>query len=95
MPHNFSNTGGFLAFRFDLGAGTQYGWAELELVEGTPTNVFTLTRYAYAGAGEALTVGDVGAIPEPGTMAGLALGAIGLIAYRRRQGCLIAQNLSN
>ncbi len=78
----FLNPGiGYLGFRFDLGAGTQYGWARVNM-DGTPTNTYTLVDYAYAGLGESIFVGQV---PEPGSLGMLAIGAAGLLTWRRRR----------
>ena len=78
----FLNTGGYVGFRFDLGGGTQYGWAELELINGVPTNTFTFKRYAYGMVGESV---DVGQVPAPGALSVLALGAVGLGRFRRHR----------
>ena len=51
-------------------------------VSGQPVNSFTLDEYAYDTAGESLTAGQV---PEPGSLAWLALGGAGLLAWRQRQ----------
>jgi hypothetical protein len=78
----FVNTGGYFGFQFDVGAGTQVGWAQLELISGAPVNTFRLTQYAFAGPGESLNAGQ---IPEPSSMAFLALGAAGIATWRRRR----------
>lgn len=73
---------GYLGFRFNVGEGTQYGWAEFTQNEGPNLNVWTLDRIAFADAGESLTAGQV---PEPGALGVLAMGATALIAWRRRR----------
>ncbi len=74
---------GYVGFTFDLGAGTQYGWAELD-VAGAPINTGTFIRYAYAGPGESLFAGQT-AVPEPSSLAALALGAAGILAWRKKR----------
>ncbi len=81
---NFVDTGGYLGFRFNVGNGTQYGWASMSLVAGAPLNKFQLDQIAFASPGETLYAGQQ-AIPEPGSLACLALGAIGLVAFRRKR----------
>ena len=81
----FLNRSGFIGFRFDLGSGTQHGWARLELNSGTPENIFTLTSLAYASAGKSIFAGQTSTVPEVGSMALLSLGAAGLTLWRRRR----------
>ena len=72
---------GFIGFRFNLGGGIQYGWAQLDM-NGPNLNSYTLIDYAYTDPGETLTAGQV---PEPGSLALLAFGAVGLLAWRKQR----------
>lgn len=71
----------FIAFRFDTGAGPQLGWARINF-DGPNNNSFTLVDYAFGGPNEAIATGQ---IPEPGSLGLIALGAVGIIAWRRRR----------
>ena len=76
---------GFVGFQFDLGGGTQFGYAEV-VVNGVPDNRATFVQYSFGDVGEAITVGQVAAaVPEPGALGILALGAVGVGAWRRRR----------
>ncbi|MEM7456409.1 MAG: PEP-CTERM sorting domain-containing protein [Planctomycetota bacterium] len=75
--------GGYLAFQFDVGNGSQYGWAELSLIEGARANLFRLERYAWADPGESLFAGQT--VPEAGSLGLLAMGAFGLLVWRRNR----------
>jgi hypothetical protein len=79
---------GFIGFRFDTGAGTQYGWARIDM-SGAPLNSMTILDYAFADPGEAILAGQ---IPEPGSLALLALGGVGLVAWRKRRAKAMAQS---
>ena len=79
----FLNTGGFVAFRFN--GETQYGWARFSLLNGAPLNQYILEEYAYGMVGEVVTVGQTTSIPEPTSLGLLALGAVGVMANRRRK----------
>lgn len=79
----FLDTGGFVAFQFN--GGTQFGWARFSLLNGTPVNEYVLEEYAYGMVGEAVTVGQTTSVPEPTSLGLLALGAVGVMANRRRK----------
>jgi hypothetical protein len=81
---------GFIGFRFNTGAGVQYGWVRIRVLSiGTccPTNYsFIMHDYAYADPGEPLRAGEIssdnGAVEE-NSLGGLALGAVGLLVWRK------------
>jgi hypothetical protein len=74
---------GFVGFRFDSGAGQQYGWARITMDSGAPANTFTLVDYAFADPGQPISAGQ---IPDAGGSLGLlALGCAGLLAWRARR----------
>jgi hypothetical protein len=94
---------GFVGFRFNNGAGTQYGWARVRMSIGIHNGIngigaygFKVLDFAYADPGERITAGqrppgaseddqdisdDQG--PDEGFLGGLALGAVGLLAWRK------------
>jgi hypothetical protein len=71
----------FLGFEFDISGQTHYGWARLSVNDGT--GVATLFDYAYEDLQD--TAISAGAVPEPGTLAGMAVGAAALLAARMRK----------
>ena len=73
---------GFLQFRFNDGAGFQYGWARLTMSGPRHENV-TIVDYAYGTVGQAITAGQTAVTPEPATLGLLAMGALRLLAVRR------------
>ncbi|MGI9516139.1 MAG: PEP-CTERM sorting domain-containing protein, partial [Pirellulaceae bacterium] len=78
---NFSPGTNMLGFRFDINGSTHYGWAEVDITNNNTE--LTITRWAYES--DADTAIHVGAIPEPGSLGLLGLGAAGLLAFRRRR----------
>ena len=89
---------GFIGFGFNSGAGTQYGWARVKMAGCDRNNGFILIDYAYADPGERIRAGQ--GIPrggeegqdmsdEQGPVEGclgwLALGAAGLLTWRKRR----------
>jgi hypothetical protein len=78
---------GYFGFRFvleedspnALAGTTVYGWAEVQRLSESSGRVL---EWAYDDAGDGILVG---AIPEPGTLGMLALGAVGIAALRRRR----------
>jgi hypothetical protein len=86
-------TNGYLGLRFDIAGQLHFGWARVSVSGSTDINnalTATLHDWAYEGAaGAPILVGQIDAaptaVPEPGTLSLLALGASGLAAYRRRK----------
>jgi hypothetical protein len=72
---------GFVGIRFNNGAGVQYGWARI-IMNGSPDNSYTMVDYAWGDVGDTILTGQ---IPEPGSLALLAVGAVGLLAWRRQR----------
>jgi hypothetical protein len=91
---------GFVGFRFNNGAGIQYGWVRVRIAvpphDGIGGWGFKVLDFAYADPGEPITAGegiprgseddqdisdDQG--PDEGSLGGLALGAVGLLAWRK------------
>jgi hypothetical protein len=79
---------GFVGFKFNTGAGEQYGWVRVRM-NGFPENSFAVVDYAYGDPGEVVKAGQRksrSSSPHLESLGGLALGAIGLLAWRRRRG---------
>jgi hypothetical protein len=87
---NFTIPGsGYLGLRFsnDNGANYYYGWAQIVLpafLPATPANI-QLLGFAYETTPNASILAGVTAVPEPVSTTLLALGAAGLVEYRRRR----------
>jgi len=84
------NGSNLVGFRFDAdGTGLRYGYAEwvYDLGQfGTATGL-TITQWWYDDAGGSVHVQNPPpAVPEPNTLALLALGAAGLVSYRAARG---------
>jgi hypothetical protein len=75
-----------LGFKFNNGEGVQYGWARLKML-GDPFNRMELIDYAYADPGERISAGKKSndSAPALESLGGLAMGAAGLLAWRRRR----------
>ena len=80
---------GFIGFRFNNGNGNQYGWVRVKFATRNPIDYdFWLIDYAYADPGEPIRAGQTSSnemVPEEGSLGWLALGAAGLLAWRKRR----------
>ena len=78
---------GYIGFQFDVGNGTQYGFAEVDM-SGAPENTAQLIGYGWGDPGEAVFAGQR-PIPEPGSLGMLALGGMALLMWRKKRGELV------
>ena len=80
---------GFIGFKFNNGSGDQYGWVRIKMSSHHPSDHdFQLLDYAYADPGEPIMAGQSSSnqmVPGEGSLGWLALGAAGLLAWRRRR----------
>jgi MYXO-CTERM domain-containing protein len=77
---------GLVGFKFNNGAGVQYGWVRVKMTGGLK-NTFKVVDYAYGDPGDVVLAGQKSDDSAPGleSLGGLALGAAGLLAWRRRR----------
>jgi hypothetical protein len=81
------SSGGYMGIKFDLSGTPKYGWVNIDSIADDYSS-YHLKDWAYQTDGTAIAAGDVGgpsAVPEPSTLAMLALGAGGLAVMRRRK----------
>ncbi|HEY2713817.1 MAG TPA: hypothetical protein VGI60_14985 [Chthoniobacterales bacterium] len=92
-----SHGGGFIGFKFNIGNGTQYGWARLQVSQEVPPPFsfrYIIKDYAWGDPGDPIAAGqkksrgeNVSITPEAaGSLGLLALGAIGLDTWRGARG---------
>lgn len=77
-------TQAFAGFRFNAADGTHFGWIQLSVNAG----IIDFTNAAYQTTVGASIAAGATAVPEPSTMATLAIGAVGVlgtVAKRRRR----------
>ena len=80
----------FVGFRFNNGAGRQYGWARVHMGGGPLNWGFIVLDYAYADPGEPIRPGQTSSsakddVTEEGSLGLLAIGAAGLTLWRRER----------
>jgi len=70
---------GLIGFKFNNGAGDQYGWVRMRMLGGLK-NTFEVVDYAYGDPGDVVLAGQKSDDSAPGleSLGGLALGAAGL-----------------
>ena len=81
LKHGF----GLVGFKFNNGAGDRYGWVRVKMLGGLK-NTFEVVDYAYGDPGDVVKAGQKTdhSAPELESLGGLALGAAGLLAWRRQ-----------
>jgi hypothetical protein len=83
---NFLERGpGFIGFKFNNGAGDQYGWVRVKMYGGLK-DTFKVVDYAYGDPGDIVLAGQKSddSAPSLQSLGGLALGAAGLFAWRQQ-----------
>jgi hypothetical protein len=91
-PYNSQWAGeGFIGFKFNTGAGTQYGWVRMK-IQRDPLVGMKVRDYAWADPGEPIKTGQTSssddhaaALPDEGSLGLLALGGAGLMGWRNRR----------
>ena len=73
-----------IEFINDTTGATNYGWVEMVTTSATGFPA-SIVGYAYNNTGGSITVGQITSVPEPGTTAALALGALSLGAVGVRR----------
>ena len=73
---------GYIGFECNTGAGAQYGWVGITTKGTAGDNVFTINSHACGDVGDVVLAGEV---PEPGSLALLAVGGAGILAWRKRR----------
>jgi len=77
----------FVGFRFNNGAGRQYGWARVHMGGQNRNFAFTVLDFAWADPGETIRPGqtssDTNDALDEGGLGMLALGAAGIALWRR------------
>jgi hypothetical protein len=92
-PPEFGRIQGFVGFRFNTGNGTQYGWARVQTGSGNNHRIHDVIKdYAWADVGEDIRIGQtsssgdmVHTVTDSGSVGLLALGAAGLVAWRKQR----------
>jgi MYXO-CTERM domain-containing protein len=92
-PPEFGRIQGFVGFRFNTGKGTQYGWARVQTGSGNNHRLHDVIKdYAWADVGEDIRTGQtsssgdmVHTVTDSGSVGLLALGAAGLVTWRKRR----------
>ena len=82
------NGTGFIGFKFTTIAGVQYGWVRIHMRGDNSNQNFNLLDYAYTTRGERIRAGQTSTnemVPDEGSLGWLALGATGLLAWRKRR----------
>ena len=86
-PGQFLGGIGFIGFKFNNGSGDQYGWVRIQVKPGVgyPEYNFQLLDYAYGDVGDTIGAGQKSGHDVAGleSLGGLALGALGLLAWRK------------
>ena len=83
---------GFVGFRFNTGMGTQYGWARIKTRDINNHTHDVIRDYAWGDVGDSIRTGQksssgdmVDTVTDSGSVGLLALGAAGLVAWRKRR----------
>jgi hypothetical protein len=92
-PPEFGRIQGFVGFRFNTGKGTQYGWARVQTGSGNNHRLHDVIKdYAWADVGEDIRTGQISSsgdmvhtVTDSGSVGLLALGAAGLVTWRKRR----------
>jgi len=94
----WANKSGYLGFKFVSNSKTDFGWAHLKVnvrQSVLPIMSGSISEFAYdAVPGQTIRAGQTSAIPEPGTLSLLALGAAGLAVLRRRKRSAVSRQES-